>query len=176
MKRYFDLSLILAVLLVILAACGQPARVGNEETLEFDEQAQQRLGERSPEPEPTDAGEAALGRESPTPSPSPSPTPTQYFDIWLTAESPFYEAEGPNLPRQDATQWTVPLGFTLRVTNEDDTDTREFRTFTASNGDFGSQRLTLGQQWELELTRPGFWQIEDACCNFIVGIELTVEG
>jgi hypothetical protein len=177
LKRYQAISLSLVILIFALVACGQENKVGTEEALDFDEQGgAPRLGERSPEPDPTDA-QGALGKESPTPAaPSPSATPERFFDIFLIADSPFYEAQEQGKPRQVSTQWTVPVGLTLRVTNEDDTDGRPTRTFTAKNGDFSSPRLKLGDQWsELKLSQPGFWSIEDACCPFITNIELTVQ-
>lgn len=172
-------STVLGVLLLLMlaGACGRGQKVGSERLTAFEEQKQgRRLGERAPEPTPTGTpGALTVGEkptQSPTPPPSPPPQQEQYFDVYLISDSPYYFDATNN---QEATQFVVPAGFTLRVTNRDNTPERPKRTFTAKDGSFDSGSLRPGQVWTLKLDRPGFFDIIDKGLTFALAT-LEVRG
>lgn len=118
-----------------------------------------RLGEcKSPEPSPVSTEKVGIGT-SPTPAkPTQQQAEEKFFDVSLVDYSPYYE------PGQ---QLTMPVGFTLRVTNKDSTEGRPVRSFTSDDGSFDSGPLKPGQVWTRKFDQPGSYTIKDRAAGFI---------
>lgn len=146
-------------ILLIAAACGEPQKTGSEKLLEFEEQEnKKRLGEKE-SPSPDAPTELVLGKESPSPSPSPPPPVEHFFDVSLTADSPYF---------QPGNALLIQAGVTLRVTNKDATSERPTRSFTAKDGSFDSGPLAFGKVWTQKFDNAGFWDIIDSNAPFIL--------
>jgi hypothetical protein len=167
--KHRTLLLVYLALILVVAACGKPQSYGDAiDTSKIgDVKPTCRLGEcKSPEPSPESTNKAAVGSETSAPAPqaeaSKAPE-TKFFDVYLVAESPFY-AHGQNKELGQAL--TMPTGFTLRVTNDDRTEGRPVRSFTAE-GAFDSGRLRPGQTWSMAFGQRGKWDITDVAAGFI---------
>lgn len=157
MKR---LCIGLCVLGLLLGACGEGQKVGSEKLLEIDEQENlQRLGERTPEPEPEGTPTSlTVGANTPRPTvAAPRRTPP-VFNIELVPNSPFYKP---------GNALRVVTGVTIKVTNTDNTaERRSGRSFTDKNGAFNSGILKPGQSWTWVFERPGRFEIIDQGLTF----------
>jgi len=172
MKRW----LILAVCMVLIGvACGKPQEYGGglDPNKIPDATPTCRLGECKsavPSPEPTE--KLVIGAPSPTVKVEATKPPEEkFFDVYLVEESPFY-AFGPN--RELGQDFTMPSSFTLRVTNQDRTDGRPIRSFTAQ-GAFDSGPMKPGATWTQKFGQPGSWDITDRAAGFIRA-KLTVQA
>ena len=154
------------VLLLFAGGCGGDDRVGSEDTLDFDTTEQTgRLGDETPAPAP-DATTAPQADEA-TPAPTaaaaavttPKAAPVQYFDVSLIEDSPYF-SPGNSL--------TMPIGVTLRVTNDDTTPERPTRSFTAEDGSFDSGPLKPGEVWTHTFTATGTWRVVDSVASYII--------
>jgi hypothetical protein len=149
----------IGIVLLLVGACGEGQKVGSEKLLEFKEQqGASRLGERTPEPNQT-PGSLTVGERTPAPTPRPTTAPN-YFEISLIADSPFYKDMTNN---KVGAKFTVRVGTTIRVTNNDQTPERsDGRSFTeASSGIFNSGLLKVGQQWTWTFRQPANYQVKD---------------
>ncbi len=172
MKRW---TVLVACLAMIGAACGKPNSIGGDIDLDKigDATPACRLGEcKSPEPSPQPTDKLGVGNPSPTAATvAPTKAPDEkFFDVFLVEESPFY-AFGPN--KELGQDFTMPVGFTLRVKNEDRTDGRPIRSFTAS-GAFDSGPMKPGAVWSQTFGQTGTWEITDRAAGFIRA-KLTVQ-
>jgi len=161
-RKLTVLGVILIVLSMLLAGCGEGGKVGGEDILDIDEQKDaKRLGslEDSPEPAETAGDKAALGQAKPSSAPPPPPpAEKKYFDVFLVPDSPYYEP---------GNELVMSVGHVLRVTNRDGTAERPTRTFTAEDGSFDSGPLAAGKTWEMEFGRGGYFRILDKSAPFI---------
>ncbi len=150
--------------LLLVAACGEGQKVGSEKLLEFKEQqGAGRLGERTAEPSST-PGSLTVGERTAPPTPAPTAPPV-YFEISLIADSPFYKDTTHN---KVGAKFTIPVGTTIRVTNNDGTPERSGgRSFTEeTRGIFNSGFLKVGQQWTWTFKQPATYQVRDLKVNF----------
>lgn len=154
---------------ILLSACGKPNKVGSEKLLDIkqDEKGACRLGQNCPTPEAqsTASPEAnVLGK--PTSPPPPPPPQAQFYEISLTStEGSWYHDEA---KKEDITCLAITVGTNLRVTNKDSEPNRPTRTFTATNGDFDSGPLKLGERWTHKFERAGEWQVQSKGAPFII--------
>ncbi len=174
MRSMRNWAAFLICLALVGAACGKPNKIGGDIDLSKigDATPTCRLGEcKSPEPsvEPTEK----LGvTASPTPKVEATKASDEsFFDVYLVAESPFYSF-GPN--KELGREFTMPIGLTLRVTNQDQTEGRPARSFT-SQGAFDSGPMKPGATWTRKFSQPGVWEITDRAAGFI-SAKLTVQA
>lgn len=162
MKRsgFIKVLSVLAAMILLLAACNEGVKVGDDIDLAAVDQNKQecRLGEcKSPEPSPVSTEKAGIGGSSPSPTAKPTQA-EQLFDVTLVADSPYYE------PGNDL---SMPFSFTLRVTNNDRTEGRPVRSFTDEDGVFDSGPLKPGEKWTWKFDGPGQFKITDRAAGFI---------
>ena len=171
MKRW---TVFLACLAILGAACGKPNSIGGDIDLDKigDASPACRLGEcKSPEPSPVPTEKLGVQVSPTIATVAPSKAPDEkFFDVYLVEESPFY-AFGPN--KELGQDFTMPVGFTLRVKNEDSTDGRPIRSFTAQ-GAFDSGPMKPGAVWSQRFGQAGTWEITDRAAGFIRA-KLTVQ-
>lgn len=172
-KRWIVLLVCLAL---VGAACGKPNSIGGDIDLDKigDASPACRLGEcKSPIPSPQPTEKLGVGNPSPTVATvAPSKAPEEkIFEVFLVEESPFY-AFGPG--KELGQDFTMPAGYTLRVTNQDRTEGRPVRSFT-SEGAFDSGAMRPGAVWSLKFGQAGAWEITDRAAGFIRA-KLTVES
>jgi hypothetical protein len=149
---------------LFFVACGEGQKVGSEKLLEFKEQeGANRLGERTPDPSQT-PGSLTVAERTPAPTPRPTAAPS-FFDISLIADSPYYKDTTNN---KIGAKFTVRVGTTIRVTNNDGTPERsKGRSFTeATRGIFHSGLLKPGQQWTWTFRQPATYNVTDQGVRF----------
>lgn len=150
------------LLMVVAAACGEDVQYGDGLDPDAIVAATPtcRLGEcKSPEPSPISTEKVGIGTSPTPPKPTAQQQPEErFFDVTLVDYSPYYE------PGQ---QLTMPVGFTLRVTNKDNTEGRPVRSFAADDGSFDSGPLKPGEVWTRKFDQPGSYQIKDRAAGFI---------
>lgn len=178
-KGPLRLVALLSLFAVLVVACGEDARVGDEKLLEEVDvqegaEALGRAGKPSPDPE-ADGDKVALGKESPSPSPSPSPEPEKFFEIWLVADFPYY-FDGTN--QQSGDTFIVPSGFRIRIVNKDNTTdsggNKRLRQPAAADGSFIAPVMNFEDTYELPPLGPGTYNLRDEQVKFITNGKIEV--
>lgn len=152
-KRLLALVMVLGFLAV---ACGEENAVGSDDLLKGlqDGKGGARLGEVTPAPDKPDE-KIAVGGVTPPPAANATPVPppkVSYFEVSLTADSPFYDP---------GTQLTMQIAAVLRVTNNDRTPERPTRSFTDKGNKFSSPSLKPGEVWTFKFPQGGKFEIID---------------
>ena len=157
MRAAIRIFMILA-LLALAAGCGKGVSYGDKLDTDLkDGGSKCRLGECK-SPTPASDTKVGVGAQSPSPSPVQTQVEVRYFDVSLVADAPYYDP---------GNRLTMPVGFTLRVTNKDTTDGRPIRSFKSDDGSFDSGRLKPGAVWTQKFDQPGSWHIVDDAAGFI---------
>jgi hypothetical protein len=172
-KRFLAVA---CAFLLVFVACGGGRKTGSEELLEEVGESEEgcRLGQNctpTPSPQAAESTEkVGVGEQKAPEKEAPAQPQEQFFDIHLVGESPYYFDASNG---QAASAFRIPLGYTLRVSNKDTTDTRPTRSFTASNGAFSSPDMKPGESWTFKFSAGGSFDLVDRCCPYVNG-KLTV--
>lgn len=169
MQRTLSLRPLLAVLLAVLllAACGDSTKVGDESLLNFEEQAQARLGETTttvaPEAAPTTvapAGKAGIGQQTTTTAMATTTTlpPERRFEITINADNSSTTQFDPSASR-------VFRGTFVTWVNRDTVP----RSVEGDKGEFASGPIPPGGTFTYKATTAGRIAYHDGTRPYAVG-------
>jgi plastocyanin len=144
-------------LVAILGACSSDTKVGDESSLQFD---QEQAGQFGATTSTTAAGatETTAAPTATTEAPTTTLAPEQQqvtIDVSINEQSPYFD---PSLSQ-------VPVGAKVRFTNK---GTQE-HSVVSDVAAFDSGPLAPGQAWIFEATAPGRYNYSDGGRPFAVG-------
>lgn len=168
---------VVVLLLASLAACGEENKVGDDQLLDFKEQAQERLGATTTTVPvettlPTDGGgKAGVGQTTVAPAPTAAPTtapPTTAAPTTTVRQAPVTEiainSDGGS-SQFDPSQAAAFVGGIFRWTNKDSVP----RSVEADDGSFRSPMLAPGETFEFKAAKTGTVNYHDGTRPYAVG-------
>lgn len=163
MRKRFRLVVPMLATLLALASCGSSTKVGDESQLNFKDQANSRLGERSPSPSlaaktgaPPDQKQAV---GSPTPNAKPSQQATQQAAITVAINS---DSAGSAF---DPSAVRVSKGSKVTWVNKDSVA----RSVEADDGHFNSGNLNPGASFTYVAGQLGKFNYHDGSRPYAIG-------
>lgn len=167
----------IAVLALLAAACGESNKVGDESTLNFQDQANNRLGATTTTTaaatttlpgEGTGPGKAGLAAPTTTTTAAPTTTtapPTTTTTARATPVTAIAINSDGGTSQFEPSQAAAYVGAIFRWTNTDTVP----RSVEADDGSFASPMIPPGGTFELKATKAGTFNYHDGTRPYAVG-------
>jgi plastocyanin len=155
---------------MLLAACGESNKVGSKSLINFQDEAQQRLGQSTPSPAPAPVAAATAGAPGKQALAAPTAAPRQASEEQVALTIAINDdSAGTNF---DPSVARVLAGSQVRWVNNDKVP----RSVESDTGAFASGMLQPGAAWIWKFKAAGKFNYHDGTRPYAVGLVEVVSS